>query len=111
MSHELSKDFNRRLRAELFLLRHVEVVNEDDSFDPETSGSEVTCSDFLNLAIYNVLNLVAMGLCTKPDFNSNVLLSGQLIQKDVLNVNRLACSSRAHEESRDHVRDAVLLNV
>ena len=86
MSHELPQNFDRRLRSELFFFGHIQIVNEHYCLHTETSWSEVTGSDFFDLSVNDVLNLIAVRLRAKADFNGQVFLSRQLVQQNVLNV-------------------------
>ena len=59
--HELTQDFNWWLGTILFNLRHIQIINKDDSTF-RVRWSEHTLSPLFQLRIDNILNLVAMSL-------------------------------------------------
>ena len=68
----LTQDLDGRLSSVLLYFGHVQIVDEDNNLVAET-GSENTVSSLVELAIDDVLNLVAMGLCRETDLNRLVL--------------------------------------
>ena len=61
MVHVLPDQLDGRLCPEGFLLRHVEVVDEDDALLAD-GGTVVALATFLHLAVDGVLGLVGAGL-------------------------------------------------
>jgi len=110
LRHKLSKNFNGGLRTIRLNLRHVQVIDKDNALHAE-AGTESTHADLVELAIDNVLHLVAMSLSGETNLNNQVLLTRQCVQEHILNVDRLASTGRSNNESGDVLIDAVLLQV
>lgn len=110
LSHELSQNFDWWLGTELFFLWHVKIINKDNSLHSE-SWTVDTKSDLVKLAINDILNLVAMSLSRETNFNSQVLLTWQLVEQHVLDIDRLTSTGWTDEQGWDRLLDAVLLDV
>ena len=90
--HPLSEDLNRRLRTINFLLRHIQIIYEyNESF--ASRGSINALSSLFELFIEGVLSLVCRRLSRECDRNVLVLL-GQLVGEQCLNIHRFACTRR-----------------
>ena len=68
----LTQDLNWRLSSVLFNDWHVEIIDKNDNFLAE-SGSKNTVSSFIEFAVDDVLNLIAVGLCGKANLDRLVL--------------------------------------
>jgi len=61
LSHILSEDLNRGLCTVSLNLRHVKIIDEDNTLHTHT-GSKNTTSNLVKFAINNILNLIATSL-------------------------------------------------
>mmetsp|Transcript_11712 Transcript_11712/g.17848 ORF Transcript_11712/g.17848 Transcript_11712/m.17848 type:complete len:936 (+) Transcript_11712:4723-7530(+) len=107
--HPLAKDFNRRLGSILFLLGHVQIIDEDD--ESLASGRSInTLSSLFELLIEGVLSLVRRGLCREGDGDVLVVLGHVVGQQDA-DIDGLTSSRGARAEDVLLVHKQDLLQV
>lgn len=98
--HPLSQQFNGWLRAKLFLLRHVKVVDENNDFIFTFFWPEVTFSSSgTNFWIDKSLHLIGVGLSWKGCCEESVLWIVIIVVKLIGNVDGLARTSGSTEEN------------
>ena len=66
--NELSKDLNRWLSTIELFLRHVQIVNVDNA-SHTLSWTKVISPSLVDLAVNNILDLVAVSLGRESNFN------------------------------------------
>ncbi len=89
----LPDDLNRWLCAIRFLLRHVEIINENNAF-LSNRRSIVPLSPLFHLAVHSVLRLIGACLCRKHQ--TDVLISVRKpSSKQLRVVQRLSCTRGA----------------
>mmetsp|Transcript_20678 Transcript_20678/g.31621 ORF Transcript_20678/g.31621 Transcript_20678/m.31621 type:complete len:466 (-) Transcript_20678:2095-3492(-) len=108
--HPLSEQLDRRLGSELLLLRHVEVINEDNSLLAVLRTVD-TLSLLLHLAIDDAFCLVGRGLGREAERVVGPLLVVEVFLEHGVNSDRLSSTGGTHEQdvlgveekSLDHV--------
>lgn len=80
--NELSKNLNWRLCSVRLWPGHIHVINEDDSSDAKPAWTKFVFNSLLKTKIYDILNLVAVSLGRKSNFNRLVLFFIELISQD-----------------------------
>jgi hypothetical protein len=102
MIHELSEKFERWLGTILFLLWHVEIIDEDNEFLTDW-WSINSLSPLLKFFIKEILGLICRGLGGECHEEGLVFL-WKLVNKHFSSVDRLSCTSWtwAHDVFTSH---------
>lgn len=110
--HPLPEQFNRGLSAIFFLLRHVQVVNEDHDFVFAFFGPEVTFSSpGADLGVDESLDLVGDGLSRKGSGQECVLLIVVVDVELVCDIDGLASACGTAEEDVHVIFDVEIQEV